>query len=208
MLELLIILAIIVLLTVFALPSYNYFRANSEMNQKAGEIKELILQAYNMAQNPETGVTNYIVIFDDDISSSNHNSIILARDMTADAQADPRDWIIKPENFVKKISLGTGRSISCPNLSPSTSTKCGVMICPVGSVQKQEETCVLLTDNNNDYYNLEGDTPQYPYDASSGLYFRINDFNTNPQKFFFWDGLNDTNRFEINGLKTTIEEIN
>jgi len=208
LIELLVVLAMIVLLTLFALPSYNLFRVNQEMKQKAEEIKELIQQAYNMSQNPEAGVLNYVLIFD-----QASNKVVLARDMTVDAQADPIDWVLKPENFVKEIALGENRTLTCPNSVPPGSPQrtlanaglCAVMSCGGEGIQKQENSCVfLLPDSTDAIYDLEGDE-FISYSGQTGLHFSVNDFDTG--KSFSWPNLDDRNRFEINGLKTIYNDL-
>lgn len=181
LIELLVVLAMIVLLTIFALPSYNSFRANQETRQKVDEIKELIQQAYNSALNPESGVIDYAVIFDE-----SQNKVVLESYKTLDT----------PFSMVKEIALSANQTLQCNG----TGGLCGVLKCDVTPQEQQENVCKLNDPGNDGYYNLSNDP------ASDTLTISVNDSDTN--KYFYWDGLDNDNKFEITGLKTNVEPIN
>ncbi len=62
LIELMIVLAIIVLLTLFGLPAFNRYRQVSEFNAKVDEVKELFNLAHTMAMNPaDTTNSSYYV---------------------------------------------------------------------------------------------------------------------------------------------------
>lgn len=65
LLELIVVVAIIGLLAAFGIPAFSRYGRVTEAKQKTAELKELVTQARNLAQNPENSfVDSYRVFYD------------------------------------------------------------------------------------------------------------------------------------------------
>lgn len=101
LIELLVVCAIIIMMTILIIPTFSKYGGKSEFNLRTIEIKSLIEQMNNMAKNPEQGVTRYYI----KISTSPANKVGLYKNND--------DTVIG--NLIKEIILPSGYSLAAAN---------------------------------------------------------------------------------------------
>lgn len=134
--EMLVVIAIIIIISVLTVPSYNNFRRASQLRQAAQDVRQAIVDAQNMALAPKEipGLgtpKSYVLNFQNPIAG--RNQFTLYRDMNDDKIGDEviNTYILTEQNVVfdsispaatQNIAFSTPRAVIFVNGAESTAT--------------------------------------------------------------------------------------
>ncbi|MCX6811995.1 MAG: prepilin-type N-terminal cleavage/methylation domain-containing protein, partial [Candidatus Berkelbacteria bacterium] len=121
LIELLIVIAIILIMVVLAVPSFNQYSANNDIASKAEEIQSMLEKAYSLSQSPPTGVSSIYFY----ITNSSKIVCISTSDTNENCTSGVIDSITLADNMNLNSPAGDsnilGDNIQCELKSPNIS---------------------------------------------------------------------------------------